>query len=130
MDSRRALGRQGEAAAATYLEAHGLTILARGWRPTDTAMAPYVRGELDLIAQDGDTLVFVEVRTRRAGVGPAAESVTPAKRKQVLTLALAYLAVHDLPDSTSWRIDVIALHFGPTATPTIRWLRSAVEDEG
>lgn len=130
MDSRRALGRQGEATAAAYLEAHGLTILARGWRPTATEMAPYVRGELDLIAQDGDTLVFIEVRTRRAGVGPAAESVTPSKRKQVLTLALAYLAVHDLSDSTPWRIDVVALHFDRDSTPTIRWLRSAVEDEG
>ncbi len=130
MDSRRALGRQGETAAAAYLEAQGLTIEARGWRPTGTAMAPYVRGELDLIARDGDTLVFVEVRTRRAGIGPAAESVTPAKRRQVMTLALAYLAVHDLSADAAWRIDVIALHFDRDSTPTIRWLRNAVEDEG
>jgi putative endonuclease len=129
MDDRRALGQQGEALAAAYLEARGLRILARGWRPTGTELAPYLRGELDLVAQDGDTLVFVEVRSRRGAPGRAEESVTPAKQRQVLNLALAYLATHDLPDTHPWRADVVALHFGRSGPPAIQWLPGAITSE-
>jgi putative endonuclease len=130
MTGRRALGRQGETLAATYLQAQGLVIRDANWRPTGTDLAPLLRGELDLVAMDGDTLVFVEVRSRRGAPGLAEESVTPAKRRQVLALARAYLATHDLhEDQVPWRVDVVALHFTPAAAPTINWLPGAITAE-
>ncbi|HMA33589.1 MAG TPA: YraN family protein [Chloroflexia bacterium] len=131
MSTRQALGRAGEARAAAYLQAQGLTIRETGWRPTGTALAPLLRGELDLVALDGATLVFVEVRSRRGAPGAAEESVTPAKRRQLLALAQAYLVTHDLTDDqVAWRVDVVALHFGAgRPTPTITWLPGAVEAE-
>jgi putative endonuclease len=130
MTGRRALGRQGEALAAAYLQAQGLVIRDANWRPTGTELAPLLRGELDLVAMDGDTVVFVEVRSRRGAPGLAEESVTPAKRRQVLALARAYLVTHDLhEEQVAWRVDVLALHFTAAAPPAINWLPSAVEAE-
>jgi putative endonuclease len=130
MTSRRALGRQGEALAAAYLQAQGLVIRDANWRPTGTDLAPLLRGELDLVAMDGDTLVFVEVRSRRGAPGLAEESVTPAKCRQLLALARAYLATHDLhEDKVPWRVDVLALHFTPASAPSINWLPGAVTAE-
>jgi putative endonuclease len=130
MTGRRALGRQGEALAAAYLQAQGLVIRDANWRPTGTELAPLLRGELDLVAMDGDTVVFVEVRSRRGAPGLAEESVTPAKRRQVLALARAYLVTHNLhEEQVAWRVDVLALHFTAAAAPAINWLPSAVEAE-
>jgi putative endonuclease len=130
MTSRRALGRQGEALAAAYLQSQGLTIRDANWRPTGTDLAPLLRGELDLVAMDGDTLVFVEVRSRRGAPGLAEESVTAAKRRQLLALARAYLATHDLhEDQVPWRVDVLALHFTSASAPSINWLPAAVTAE-
>ncbi|HEX6608389.1 MAG TPA: YraN family protein [Chloroflexia bacterium] len=130
MTSRRALGRQGEALAAAYLQAQGLVIRDANWRPTGTDLAPLLRGELDLVAMDGDTLVFIEVRSRRGAPGLAEESVTPAKRRQLLALARAYLATHDLhEDQVPWRVDVVALHFTAASAPGINWLPGAVTAE-
>src|SRR4051812_3764951 len=76
-------GERAEAIAAQYLVAQGLVIVARNYRTR--------RGEIDLIARDGDTLVFVEVRMRsRADFGGAAASVTLAKRERWIAAALAY----------------------------------------
>ncbi len=67
---RQRLGRWGEGVAATHLEAHGYTILARNWR--------CAAGEIDLVARDGETLVFVEVKTRRGrAYGAPEEALTP-----------------------------------------------------
>jgi len=78
-------GRQAEALAAEFLQRQGLVIVARNYRTR--------RGEIDLVARDGDTLVFVEVRMRtRAEFGGAAASVTAAKRERWIAASLAYLA--------------------------------------
>ncbi|MGB6837955.1 MAG: YraN family protein, partial [Dehalococcoidia bacterium] len=70
--ARRRLGDFGERVAAAHLEAKGYRILARNYRCRE--------GEIDLVAQQGDVLVFVEVRARRGeGAGTAAESVTQVK---------------------------------------------------
>ena len=105
-DRRRVLGRQGEDLAAAYLARQGCDIVTRNWRTRS--------GELDIVARDGDWLVFVEVRTRRiarGASGPALgspeESVTPRKQLQLVALADAYL--FELPWGGPWRIDVIAL---------------------
>ena len=83
-DARAASGASAEALAARYLEAQGLRVVARNFRTR--------RGEIDLIARDGETLVFVEVRLRSgASHGGAAESITAAKRARLVAAAQYYL---------------------------------------
>lgn len=83
--NRKQTGKLGEDAACRYLEQAGYTVAERNWRCRS--------GEIDLIAYRGDRLVFVEVRTRRAGgrFGTAAESVNLKKQRQVRETALVYL---------------------------------------
>lgn len=86
-DAARA-GREGEEAAARHLRGLGWRILDRNWRGGPL--------ELDLVCREGDTLVFVEVKTRAAdGMASPAEAFTPAKRDCVLRAARAWLAAHD-----------------------------------
>lgn len=81
-------GREGEEAAARFLQGLGWRILDRNWRGGPL--------ELDLVCREGDTLVFVEVKTRAAdGPGTPAEAFTPAKRKRVIRAARAWLAAHN-----------------------------------
>jgi putative endonuclease len=89
-----------EAIAADHLASRGLVIVERNFRTR--------HGEIDLIARDGDTLVFVEVRLRsRADFGGAAASVTPAKRERMIAASLAYLG--KLGREPPCRFDVILL---------------------
>ncbi|GIX07113.1 MAG: hypothetical protein KatS3mg115_1516 [Candidatus Poribacteria bacterium] len=82
--SATAAGRSAEALAAEYLQAKGYRVLERNFRTPE--------GELDLIAQEGKTLVFVEVKARRsARYGSGEESVTPAKQRRLTAAALHYL---------------------------------------
>lgn len=88
MDQRGVLGRIGERIAVRHLEATGFEVLDRNWRCADGA----VRGELDLVARDGPTLVVCEVKTRRGeDAGGALAAVTPAKHAQLRRLAAVYL---------------------------------------
>jgi putative endonuclease len=82
-DPRHHLGRLGERLAAEHLERRGCSIVARNHRTR--------HGEIDLIALDGDTMVFVEVKTRR-GRGDPWDALHDAKRSQVRRMAAAYLA--------------------------------------
>ena len=83
-DARAAAGRAAEDLAARFLDAWGLRVVARNFRTR--------RGEIDLVARDGATLVFVEVRFRRsASHGGAAESITPAKQARLIAAAQVYL---------------------------------------
>lgn len=78
-------GQKGEARAALFLESNGLCIIERNYRSR--------YGEIDLIARDGKTLVFVEVRARKSDAyGGAAASITLAKRNKLTRTALHYLA--------------------------------------
>ncbi len=99
--ARRDLGDFGERVAAAHLEAKGYAIRERNFRTRE--------GEVDIIAELGGTLVFVEVRTRRGdAMGSAAESVTAAKARHILAAAQAYVQEReDCP--ADQRIDVIAL---------------------
>lgn len=123
-DPRRALGRLGEDLAAAYLAGLSYRIVTRNWR-TRT-------GELDIVAQEGEWLVFVEVRARRAGrrgvdpvLGTPEESVTPRKQLQLAALADAYL--YALPWQGPWRIDVIALELAADGSIVrLNHLRDAV----
>jgi putative endonuclease len=98
--SRLALGRHGERAAVVYLEERGYRILATNWRTRF--------GEIDVVAEQAGTVVFVEVRTRRtAGFGTAAESIDARKQRQLVLMARQYLQRH--APNASARIDVIAV---------------------
>ena len=98
---RTQTGAYGEQIAAHYLVRQGYQILAQNWRCPE--------GELDVVAKQGNTLVFVEVRTRRGSrMGTPEESVTWAKQQKLIQLADAFLADYDNPDC-DWRIDVIAV---------------------
>lgn len=102
---RRALGDQGEAAAAAHLIQSGYTLLARNWRCTI--------GEIDLVAQLGDQVVFVEVRTRTGGSWRPEESIGPVKAQRLRALAYTYLEANGLPAESPWRIDVFAIEVDP-----------------
>ena len=95
------LGQRGERAAERYLRRLGYKIVARRER------GPL--GELDLVAVDGRTVVFVEVKTRRShDAGHPAEAVGAEKQRRLTRLALAYLKRHDLLEYTA-RFDVVAV---------------------
>jgi putative endonuclease len=95
------VGRHGEDLAEAYVREAGWTVLDRNWRGA--------RGELDLVALDGEELVAVEVKTRRStAYGHPAEAVTARKLARVRRLAAQWLAAHDV-HPRSVRIDVIAV---------------------
>ena len=98
--TRRQLGDFGERVAAHRLEGAGMRILARKVRLR--------RGEIDLVAADGDDLVFCEVRTRRAVPGLAAESLGPEKLRRMWACAMDYCEREAL-DPARARIDVVAI---------------------
>ncbi len=102
------VGGRGETLAAEYLIAQGYVIRERNWRYSNV-------GEIDIVAEEGSTIVFVEVRTRTRIAGLAEESVNVAKQRRLVTLAYAWLDEHGInPDATDWRIDVIAVQLdGP-----------------
>ena len=101
-DLRHDLGLTGERIAAEHLERLGYEILARRHRTRF--------GELDLIAADRDTIVFVEVKSRRAGSGAPWDALAPEKRMQVRRMAAAWLAqVADRPRRLALRFDAIGV---------------------
>ena len=120
VDRRRALGIRGEDIAAIHLRNVGMLILDRNWRPHGSG----VMGEVDVIARDGDTLVIVEVKTRRSlAFGAPVEAVTRRKIRQLRSLALAWLderSIHAL----SLRFDVIAVTIPPAGQPVVEHLRA------
>ncbi len=108
---RQSLGRRGEAAAARYLWWRGYTIVARNCRTS--------LGEIDLVAVQRRTVVFIEVKTRRSHeAGHPLEAVTPQKQRRLTRAALAYLRRNDLLECAA-RFDVIAVTWPARA----RWPR-------
>ena len=95
------LGDAGERAAAEYLEAKGYRVLHRNYR--------FGRGEIDIIARQGATIVFVEVKTRsNASYGAPEDAVTPAKVAQLRRIAAAWLAQRAIAE-IDCRFDVVAV---------------------
>ena len=117
MATNQELGARGEELAVRYLEDIGLDVVERNWR--------HRTGELDIIAREGETVVFVEVKTRSGiGYGTPAEAVTYAKRTRIRGLALRWLSLQQGP----WvqiRFDVIAIVVGPHHEPVVTHVRSA-----
>jgi putative endonuclease len=116
----RAVGAAGEALAAEWLGRAGLRVLTKNYRAAG--------GEVDIIAEDRDELVFVEVRTRRRGglVGPE-ESLTRRKQQRLLRAAEHYLWAVNAAERP-WRIDLVAIEIGPTGVVhRVEHLRNVVE---
>jgi putative endonuclease len=110
------MNRRGDAAetlACAYLRDHGLVIAARNYRCRF--------GEIDVVAREGGTLVFVEVRRRRSeAFGGAASSITASKRSRLIAAARHYLA--RLPVLPPCRFDALLIRGEPAH---IEWIRNA-----
>jgi len=103
-------GAEGEDRARRGLERAGYRILSRNYR------CRY--GEVDLVAQEGEVIAFVEVKARRSGTyGIPALAVTRAKRRRILRAALHWLVSNGLPDRPV-RFDVVSLRKGPAGWET------------
>jgi putative endonuclease len=100
---RQQLGRRGEQLAVDALNERSYTVRARNWR------CPI--GEIDIIAQDGQVLVVVEVRTRRGqAYGSPEDSLTAPKQARLVELGQTY--VQEVDWDGPWRIDVVAVQLG------------------
>ena len=123
---RAATGRAGEDAATRHLEAQGCKVLARNWRANP--------GEIDIVAEcppspgeSQPTLAFVEVRTRHGEPGFAEESITPRKAASMAAAAYAYMTAHDIdPESTPWRIDLVAVTVRGSRILDLNWSQGAL----
>jgi putative endonuclease len=118
--ARQELGKTGEDLAVETLERAGYAIVDRRYRSR--------HGEIDIIARDGEVLVFVEVRRRSApDCGSAAESVTRAKQRKVIRMAVDYLARADLWERCPVRFDVVAIDDQADGRPRIELYRAAFD---
>lgn len=126
MRVKDAVGRFGEQVAADFLHEHGLRILERNWRSA--------AGELDIVALDGATIVFIEVKTRSSrAYGVPAEAVDRRKAARIRRLASQWMAEHrDSGDLVGWhavRFDVVAVlrdrRAGPAERPHVDHLIGA-----
>lgn len=112
------LGRDGEELAAGYLTAAGLQVLDRNWRCSV--------GELDIVARDGDVVVFVEVKARGGrSFGEPAEAVGPRKARRIRELACRWLAENRPPGRPELRFDVVSVVRPRGAAAEIEHLRAA-----
>lgn len=113
--SRVLLGKYGEDQAAAYLERAGLAIIDRNWRHSRS-------GEIDLIALDGDIVVFVEVKTRRGiGAGLASEAVTNTKLDRIRFLGATWAGEHK--QFVDYRFDVVGVYVREDREPIFEWLQ-------
>lgn len=102
-DQRKQRGTVGETLAAEFLEKNGLKVLQRNYR--------FERGEIDIVAEDGRELVFVEVKARRTtSYGEPIEAVDANKQAQLRKVAEGYLFEHHL-EHRACRFDVVAIFF-------------------
>ena len=118
-DHRQSLGKLGENLACDALERRGYAITARRYRSK--------LGEIDIVARDGDTTVFVEVKARAGDdFGGGAEAITRWKQRRLTLMALDYLARHRLED-TPCRFDVVTVDIVTGQPPRIEIYEHAFE---
>jgi len=119
----RVVGHGWEDYAASVLQREGLRILARRYSCR--------LGEIDLIAADGSTLVFVEVRFRSSSdFGTAAATVTPAKRRRIMQTARHFIMRHAELAENPMRVDIVAIQQSPGSprtAPEVQWIRAAFD---
>jgi putative endonuclease len=117
-DRRIRIGKIGEDLACAELQRCGYAILARRYRTR--------AGELDIIAQDGPTIVFVEVKARRSiEFGGPAAAVTAQKRRKVCAMATDYLGRRRVGADTPCRFDVVAVSLSPEGKATVEIYKNA-----
>lgn len=117
---RIALGQRGEQLAMEYVRSRGMVVLDRNWRPHGQG----VRGELDLIARDGNDLVIIEVKTRRSiAYGSPIEAITTRKMRALRSLALAWLEFRSI-HAPRLRFDVVAVTIPPVGQPIIEHVKA------
>lgn len=115
---RMRTGKQGEDLAAAHLEQNGYRILERNYRS--------VFGEVDIVAEEGDTLVFVEVKSRRSeAYGDPQLAVGPEKQRKISRAAMGYLSERGLNRRPA-RFDIVAVKLRPSGN-TIELIRDAFE---
>jgi putative endonuclease len=122
LDPRRLFGQEGEAAAESYLRRKGYRILAKNLRSS--------LGELDLVAEDGRVLVFVEVKARRTEeFGGAIHAVHQRKQEKLIRLASQYLARHQMTNRAC-RFDVVLLQGTDASALQIEHIQNAFDIPG
>lgn len=113
------MGKQAEQRALRFLSGYGLKFLGKNFRAG--------RGEVDLILQDGKTIVFVEVRSRSSNdYMDAVESIDRRKVESIIHASRHYLQKHGISDSAFCRFDVVTLT-GAGRSPKIEWIKGAFE---
>jgi len=116
--SKQQVGNLGEDVAVDYLLAQGYRIITTNWRCK--------WGEIDIIAHDGQELVFIEVKTRHsANTESAFENMTPAKMRKFIRSAYTYA---DMNQILAWRIDAIAIALNRSSSPIIEHVQNAFTD--
>lgn len=111
-------GRRGEEEAYFYLRRQGYVIIARNYR------SPRSRSELDLVGWDGDTLCFIEVKTRTTrDIQPAEVAVDPEKRRDLSRVARDFLL--KMKGSPSFRFDIVSVYFEAGQKTEIELFRNA-----
>lgn len=119
--TRGARGHEAETAAAAWLEGQGFRVLARNHRTK--------AGEVDLVCAEGETLCFVEVRSRASELwGTPAETITPAKARRVARAAEDWSHRNGTTERET-RFDVVAVTLGDGA-PTFELIRAAFDSDG
>jgi putative endonuclease len=119
---RITLGKSGENYACRELERRGYAILARRYRTRS--------GEIDIVARDGETLVFVEVKARRScRYGTPLEAVTPFKRQRLVRMAAEYVLFKGVSNALC-RFDVVSVLFGEGLRPRVDIVRNAFDARG
>ena len=117
MAAKDAVGRYGERVAVCHLERAGLTVLDRNWRCAE--------GEIDVVAREGDVLVFCEVKTRvGVGFGDPLEAVVTAKAQRLRRLALHWMARRGVV-GRQLRFDVVSVRPQPQGAAVVRHVRGA-----
>lgn len=118
-DFNQQLGKRGEKLALQFIKKKGYTILAQNYRLRC--------GEIDIIAQEGEVLVFLEVKTRKShNFGSPFAAITQKKQKQISKVALEYLQQNSLFDKEA-RFDVVAVTWHQKESPEIELLQNAFE---
>lgn len=117
MRAKDAVGAYGERVAARHLEDNGIEVIERNWRCG--------QGEIDIVAREGELIVFVEVKTRSSEqFGTPAEAVGWAKQNRIRGLAMTWLAQHPHPYG-KLRFDVVSVLRQPAGASVVLHLRDA-----
>jgi len=118
VENKQSLGKFGEEYTARIVQEAGLKIVALNYR------CP--KGEMDIIARDGETMVFIEVRTRQSSFrGWGEESITRKKAQRLHAIASFYVLQNGYKNWPSMRFDVVAIRF-IEEKPEIKWIKAAL----